>query len=228
MKKAPGTNSKIITKASGVQKLAFSILLSAGTCFILSFFQLEKHSVAILTWDTFCISMIALSLILFFSTKPEDLCHVVKKQDESIRAIFVIVLLAVCFSVFSTFILLVDKNGLSLDKISQAIISLSPVFLSWILLHTIFAIRYAHLYHDHNELNTGSNMGGIDFPANTQPDYIDFAYFSFVIGMAFQVSDVTVSSRVIRRFVLMHSLISFVYNTIIVALTINAIASLTK
>ena len=58
------------------------------------------------------------------------------------------------------------------------------------------------------------------------PDYIDFAYFSFVIGMTFQVSDVQVNSRVIRRFVLMHSLISFVFNTIIVALTINTIAGL--
>jgi len=89
-----------------------------------------------------------------------------------------------------------------------------------------FHYRYAHLYHDHNKLNTGSNIGGIDFPNKEKSDYIDFAYFYFVIGMTFQVSDVVVSSRVIRRFVLMHSFISFVFNTIIVALTINTIAGL--
>jgi uncharacterized membrane protein len=55
----------------------------------------------------------------------------------------------------------------------------------------MFTIRYAHLYHDHNKLNTGSNVGGIDFLQAIQPDYIDFAYFSFVIGMTFQVSDIT-------------------------------------
>jgi len=82
------------------------------------------------------------------------------------------------------------------------------------------------LYHDHNKLHTGSNVGGIDFPGITEPDYLDFAYFSFVIGMTFQVSDVVVKSKVIRRFVLFHSLISFVFNTIIVALTINGIAGL--
>jgi uncharacterized membrane protein len=75
-----------------------------------------------------------------------------------------------------------------------------------------FTIRYAHLYHDHNQLKTGSNVGGIKFPCKEEPDYIDFAYFSFVIGMTFQVSDVQVSSKVIRRFVLLHSLISFAFN----------------
>ena len=108
----------------------------------------------------------------------------------------------------------------------QTVISLSPVLLSWFLLHTIFTIRYAHLYHDHDKLNTGSKVGGIDFPTKEAPDYIDFAYFSFVIGMTFQVSDISVSSRTIRRFVLMHSLVSFVFNTIIVALTINTLAGL--
>lgn len=82
------------------------------------------------------------------------------------------------------------------------------------------------MYHDHNKLNTGSEVGGIDFPTNEAPDYLDFAYFSFVIGMTFQVSDITVSSRAIRRFVLMHGLISFIFNTIIVALTINTLAGL--
>ncbi|MDX2190442.1 MAG: DUF1345 domain-containing protein [Bacteroidota bacterium] len=226
MGKEHNTNTKIITKVSGVQKLVSSVLFSAGVYYILSVFQLERHLLIILTWDAFCFWMIILNWMLFCSTTPEGLCYVVKDQDDGIKVIFIIVLLAVCFSVFSTFILLVDKNGLSLDNISHAIISLSPVFVSWILLHTIFTIRYAHLYHDHNELNTGSNIGGIDFPANTRPDYVDFAYFSFVIGMTFQVSDVVVSSRAIRRFVLMHSLISFVFNTIIVALTISAIASI--
>ena len=98
--------------------------------------------------------------------------------------------------------------------------------LTCLLLHTTFAIRYAHFYHDHNHLNTGSNVGGIDFPIKEPPDYIDFAHFYFVIGITFQVSDVEISSRLIRRFVLRHSLISFAYNTFIVALTINFIVGL--
>ena len=189
-------------------------------------FKQSLRSKIILAWDTFCFCMIMLSWILFFTTTSSELCNIVEKQDDGLKVIFVIVLVAIGLSLFGTLLLLNSKGESSFNKIFHTIVSLSPVLLSWLLLHTTFAIRYAHLYHDHNHLNTGSNVGGIDFPTKEPPDYIDFAYFSFVIGMTFQVSDVEISSRVIRRFVLMHSLISFAYNTFIVALTINFIAGL--
>ena len=211
---------------SGVKKLLLCILLTAVVYIILLFFKVDLKSRIILGWDTFCLCMILLSWILFFTVTPNELCTIVEKQDDGLKVIFMIVLVAVCFSLFGTLLLLNSKNESTFNKVFHTIVSLSPVLLSWILLHTTFAIRYAHLYHDHNKLNTGSNVGGLDFPTKEQPDYMDFAYFSFVIGMTFQVSDVQVNSRVIRRFVLMHSLISFVFNTIIVALTINTIAGL--
>lgn len=211
---------------SGVKKLLVCILLTVVIYAVLLFFKIDLKSRIILGWDTFCLAMILISWILFFTTTPHELCTIVEKQDDGLKIIFMIVLVAVCLSLFGTLLLLNSKGESTFNKVFHTIVSLSPVLLSWILLHTTFAIRYAHLYHDHNKLNTGSNIGGIDFPAKEQPDYIDFAYFSFVIGMTFQVSDVTVSSRVIRRFVLLHSLISFVFNTIIVALTINTIAGL--
>lgn len=211
---------------SGVKKLLLCILLTVVVYIILLFFKVDLKSRIILGWDTFCLCMILLSWILFFTVTPNELCTIVEKQDDGLKVIFMIVLVAVCFSLFGTLLLLNSKNESTFNKVFHTIVSLSPVLLSWILLHTTFAIRYAHLYHDHNKLNTGSNVGGLDFPTKEQPDYMDFAYFSFVIGMTFQVSDVQVNSRVIRRFVLMHSLISFVFNTIIVALTINTIAGL--
>lgn len=215
-----------VNKLSGLSKLVISILFSAIIYVIVSFCQPEKYGVVILTWNAFALSMIVLNWILFFTTTNEELCEVVKKQDDGLKVIFVIVLLATCFSVFSTLILSTTKFGSDFDRIYHMLITLSPVLLSWILLHTIFVVRYAHLYHDHNELQTGSDIGGIIFPSKTEPDYLDFAYFSFVIGMTFQVSDVVISSSVIRRFVLMHSIISFAFNTIIVALTINSIAGI--
>lgn len=211
---------------SGLKKLMFCISLSVLVYVVLLLFKIDLASRIVLGWDTFCISMIALSWILFFSTNEDDLHGAVEKQDDGLKVIFMIVLVATCFSLFGSLLLLTGKGEQSFNKIFHTIVSLSPVLLSWALLHTTFAIRYAHLYHDHNKLNTGSNVGGISFPTKEHPDYIDFAYFSFVIGMTFQVSDVQVSSRVIRRFVLMHSLISFVFNTVIVALTINTIAGI--
>jgi len=96
--------------------------------------------------------------------------------------------------------------------------------LSWFLVHTTFSMRYAHLFYGDNENGKGSGLG---FPGNGSPDFVDFAYFSFVLGMTFQVSDVEISSRQIRRLSLLHSLIAFIFNTVIVALTINALAGLT-
>lgn len=211
---------------SGLKKLLLCILLSLVAYVTLSLLKIDLNSRVILAWDTFCLCMILLSWILFFTTTPDELCLIVDKQDDGLKVIFMIVIIAVCFSLFGSLLLLFSKGESSFNKIFHTIVSLSPVLLSWLLLHTTFATRYAHLYHDHNKLNTGSNVGGVDFPTKEHPDYLDFAYFSFVIGMTFQVSDVQVNSRVIRRFVLMHSLISFVFNTIIVALTINTIAGL--
>lgn len=215
-----------LKNTSGLKKLMFCILLSALVYTALFLSKIDLTSSIILGWDTFCVSMIVLSWILFFSTNEDELHDVVEEQDDGLKVIFTIVLIAVCFSLFGSLILLTSKAESSFNKVFHTIVSLSPVLLSWTLLHTTFAIRYAHLYHDHNKLKTGSNVGGIDFPTKDHPDYIDFAYFSFVIGMTFQVSDVQVNSRGIRRFVLMHRLISFVFNTIIVALTINTIAGL--
>lgn len=216
----------VLQNISGIKKLVFSISLSVVVYIILLLIKVDLQSRIILGWDTFCLSLIVMSWILFFTTTNHELCAVVEKQDDGLKVIFMIVLVAVCFSLFGTLLLLNSKGESTFNKVFHTIVSLSPVLLSWLLLHTTFAIRYAHLYHDHNKLKTGSNIGGLDFPTKEEPDYLDFAYFSFVIGMTFQVSDVQVNSRVIRRFVLLHSLISFVFNTIIVALTINTIAGL--
>lgn len=89
------------------------------------------------------------------------------------------------------------------------------VVLSWFVTHTSCALRYAHLYY------SGDEIGGLEFPGDERPCDLDFAYFAFTIGMCFQTSDVTISSSRIRRIVLGHSLVSFIYNTMIFAMTLN-------
>ena len=171
--------------------------------------------------------MITLCWTLFFTTSAENLESVVIRQDDGHKVIFLLVLIAVSFSVFGALALMTQKNYTAFSRILQIIISLSPIFFSWFLLHSIFTIRYAHLYHGYDNKKKTDDKGGISFPESNSPDYLDFAYFSFTIGMTFQVSDATISSKVIRRYVLMHGLISFIFNTIIVALSINTISNLT-
>lgn len=96
------------------------------------------------------------------------------------------------------------------------------VVLSWVVTHTMFTLRYAHLYYGDGE------VGGLDFPGVEPPVDDDFAYFAFTIGMCFQVSDVVISSSRIRREALLHALLSFVYNTVILALSLNLVFSLSS
>jgi uncharacterized membrane protein len=93
------------------------------------------------------------------------------------------------------------------------------ILLSWGLTHTIFALHYAHeFYRDEDD---GCGAGGLTFPGGEDPDYWDFVYFSFVIGMTSQVSDVAVASKMIRRTVTAHGVVSFIFNAALLALTVN-------
>lgn len=152
------------------------------------------------------------SWVTFFTIRDIDVFMESKKEDERGPVIFAIVVLSVCLSLGGVLIV----RGF--PHVQQAIM-FTAVGLSWVLLHTIFALHYARLFYADDKLPT------LVFPNDDKPDYLDFAYFSFVIGMTFQVSDVVTNTKHIRRIVLLHSLISFVFNTVIVALTIGVLAS---
>lgn len=217
----------LLAQYKGIHKLLVALAIGVVAFFMLSWTKLATEVVIILAWDCFCLAMIIFSWMVFMQTDEKQLCEVCDRQDEGVHAIFVMVIAAVFVSLFGVVLLLAGGGaGDKLPKVLQTVISLSPVLFSWFLLHTVFTIRYAHLYNDDNKLDTGSKKGGLSFPDKDNPDYVDFAYFSFVIGMTFQVSDISITSRRIRRFVLLHSVISFAFNTVIVALTINSIAGL--
>lgn len=97
------------------------------------------------------------------------------------------------------------------------VVAIITVLLAWTTVHTVFLLRYAHLFHR-------LAPGGIDFPGTPEPDYQDFAYLAFTIGMTFQVSDTAVNDPLIRRTITRHALMSFLFGTVIVGLTINVMA----
>lgn len=117
-------------KLTGPTKIIICLLMSFSVYALSYFFNAETSNRLILAWDTFSILMILFSWILFITTNSDDLCIVVEKQDDGLKIIFAIVLVAVSFSVFGTLLLLTEKNEREVNKLWHTIISLSPVLLS--------------------------------------------------------------------------------------------------
>lgn len=179
----------------------------------------------LITWCSFAMVVIILDWITILKSHPREVRKIASLQDSSRTMIFLFVIFAAVISMVAVIFLLKSAKGHAVGHIFLAI---TAVIISWWLVHTIFTMRYAHLYYD-TDTDDGQTReeGGLQFPGDeTNPDYMDFVYFSFVLGMTFQVSDVEISSRSIRRLAWLHGLISFAFNTAIVALSINVISGL--
>jgi uncharacterized membrane protein len=159
--------------------------------------------------------------------KTKTMRHNAQSQDEGRLVILSIVTTAACASIFAIAFILKETKGQDLSiLIPHLILAVVTIIGSWLLVHTIFAMHYAHEYYQDHQTQSECKAGGLDFPEDIEPDYWDFLYFSFVIGMTSQVSDVQITSRSLRRLSLLHSILSFFFNTAIVAMSINIIAGL--
>ena len=189
--------------------------------------QFSAPSVILITWMAFSLTVIVMVWITFLSSHPREVRKIAKLQDWSRTMLFAFVITAAVISLAAVYFLLKSAKAHNKNVLGHILLAIAAVFVSWWLVHTIFTTRYAHMYYDADK-DDGSPRkgGGLNFPDECDPDYLDFVYFSFVIGMTFQVSDVEISSRQIRRLAWLHGLISFIFNTAIVALSINVISGL--
>jgi len=187
---------------------------------------MEGMTRIMIAWDVFSFCMIGISVVIFFSMCSKQIRVLAQFEDSSRVAVFVLVIMATLGSLAGVLLLLGNKGGWMLNKGLETAIYICGVTFSWILLHIMFTFRYAHYYYGDRVGKNSPQIGGLDIPDEKCPDYLDFAYFSFVIGMTFQVSDITISSRHMRRMALLHGLLSFIFNTVIVALTINVVVEL--
>lgn len=194
--------------------------------FLLTIGQLRLSVQAITIWNVFAWSLILLAWLRIVLADVRTCVQTAKLQDTARSAIFLFVVLAAVASLFAVAILIGGAKGLGRKALTEhLLLAAATVISSWFLIHTMFAMHYAHGYY--REGNTDVfGVGGLEFPNEKEPDFLDFAYFSFVIGMTCQVSDVQVSSRGMRRLALVHGLLSFVFNTVILALSINLASGL--
>ena len=146
-----------------------------------------------------------------------------QQLDQPNVVILVSMLVAVGVSVVAIAMLLQQVRQLS-GWARGAHVALGLVALagSWLMMHTIYAFHYAHRYYI--DRRDGSPDGGLDFPGKQEPDYFDFLYYAYVVGMTTQVSDVQATSREMRRITLVHSVLAFAFNMLVLALSVNVVA----
>lgn len=216
----------MIYRMHPVLKPAIAITIAFIVYFIFPLNHSEALSRIMLAWDVFSFCLLSIYWFIFYSSPASHIRKMAAEEDTSRVIIFVFMLICATASMLAVIILLTSRHASNAAKVLSFIVAIIGMTLSWSLVHTIFAVRYAHMYYANDDTVAGTHAAGLSFPDEEKPDFIDFAYFSFVLGMTFQVSDVSISSRKIRRMVFWHSLISFGYNVVIIALTINVIAGL--
>lgn len=188
---------------------------------------LQVPRAAIAGWNAFAFVILGLDWLTILTTPQRKIRERAQQQDLSRLLIFIFVVITSSAALFAVgFLVSVKKSPTGGHFIIHLMLTLLTVIFSWSLVHTVYGLRYAHaFYGDSDEPGTTPHAGGLIFPGNRPPDYFDFAYFSFVVGMTCQVSDVQITSRRMRLIALAHSILSFGFNTIILALVINIAVS---
>lgn len=203
---------------------AFSLsLLIAAIAAIFLVWHEPTAGRVLLVWD---IAVLAYLGIVWYRMLTSSLTRLKKRAadlDLSDTVILVLSVAAAVASIAGIGFELVGSRSASLDgKLFGAGFAMATVLLSWTFLHTLFTQHYAHRYYSDD-----GDRGGLRFPEdNPQPGYWDFLYFSFTVGVAAQTADVSVTSTFMRRMVFVHAVLSFLFNTTILALAINIGASL--
>ncbi|MFL6827068.1 MAG: DUF1345 domain-containing protein [Bradyrhizobium sp.] len=172
----------------------------------------------LIAWDGFITVYLTLVYVMMFRCELSHIRRNAVLQDDG----RFLILLVTAFGAFASIAAIVFELGSSHRSAPQLTLATVTIALSWAAVHTTFALHYAHDFY------RGAKPGGLQFPSGDEhdhADYWDFVYFSFVIGMTAQVSDVGITDKTIRRTATAHGIISFVFNTALLALMVNIAAS---
>lgn len=152
-------------------------------------------------------------LVLMFRASVASMHTRAHVQDEGK---WTVLILSLCVAAVVMFALSHELHAAKDKSLGDIVLASSTIFLSWMFVAIVFAQQYAHSYY--------LKAGQLVFPGTESPDYLDFAYFSIVLSMCCQTSDVAISSSSFRRLVMLHSVVSFFFNVIIIAITVNVVA----
>lgn len=173
----------------------------------------------VIGWATACLSYVTWVWGLVWRMSPAQTKQHAQQEAPALPLMDLLLLLASALSLVDlVFVLARARNSEGATQQALALLAVVSVALSWLLVHTLYTLRYARLFY-----GVG---GGVDFNQDEPPSYKDFAYLSFTLGMTYQVSDTNISEPTIRQTVLKHTLLSYVFGAIILASVVNLIGGL--
>lgn len=215
----------IITKMKNRSLLALAIAVGV---FSLPLPRFELR--VLLAYDLGALAFLSMLIVRMMSSSSEETYHRAQREEPSNVATLATVGLFSTISLVAIGLMLDDTHNASsfVTNIHMGL-SLIAIFLSWLLLHTYFALYYARIYYDEIETAEAEEDGyikGLDFPNRKLVNYWDFLYFSFTIAMCYQTSDVTVVSEQMRHLTLLHAIISFIFVSLILGLVINLVSNI--
>jgi uncharacterized membrane protein len=184
----------------------------------------------LLAWNGGVLLYIVLTFLMMLRDDLDKFHQRASVQDEGRFVILTLSIFAAVFSIAAIVVqLAATKDMTGIDKIFHVGLAATTIVTGWTFIHLTFALHYAHEYAAERRKRPELPeriRGGLDFPDTLAPDYSDFLYFSFIIGVASQTADIAICSPTMRRIALVHGIVSFFYNTTILALTINIAAGL--
>ena len=181
-----------------------------------------------LGWDAAAGLYLVSALALTLRSRPEDMRRRAAAEDAGMAGNLFVSLAGSGFSLATVGAVLLAAQSLpEEERVRHLVLCGATILLSWLTVHTYFAVHYAPRYYDDaDDVPGGPTKQGLRFPSEPQPDYWDFLYYAFVVGMTAQVADVDITGREMRRMTLVHGMISFIFNTVILAFTVNIAAGL--
>jgi uncharacterized membrane protein len=213
-----------IIRIGAMQRLAVVLTVAVAT-FLAQPDSISWHTRAVVSWDVGVLVYLCLAWWLIARADASMTRDHALGQDQSGYVIFLFVVGAACASIVAIgFVVSTIKELAFWSRAWHLTLTIDALISSWLLIQTVFAFHYARRYYAivRRQRTTPAELL---FPGGREPDYLDFAYYSFVVGMTSQVSDVAVTSRQMRQLTLIHGALAFVFNIAVLALSINIIAS---
>jgi len=218
---------QVLTNLDSRRRIGFAAMFGM-TIFLVLPDAMHLYTRILAAWIAGVFCFLSIVFWMMASSDAERTYHRAQRQEAQHWTIFLLVVCMALVSIGAIALMLVDNKDLPAPVLTvQLALSIVSILSSWFLTHTMFALHYTTCYYRRNDSNPELEYaGGVELPGEMQPDFLDFLYFSFTIGMTSQTSDISITTSPMRRLSLGHAIVSFFFYSVIIALSVGVVGGL--